>query len=123
MASSHDLSRRRFVILQHDHPFPHWDFLLELADCAATWRLLRLPVAGEPIPAERIANHRKHYLSYEGPVSGQRGTVITVESGTYLGTIHDDTEFELRLFDTPFAACANLDFDSARQARWHFRLR
>ncbi len=74
----------RFVILHHrQRDGEHWDFMIEQADALATWRLEREPLAcdGETIPAERIADHRKAYLEYEGPVSRDRGEVSRIESG------------------------------------------
>ncbi len=48
----------------------------------ATWRLAAWPVgpAGR-IAAERIADHRWHYITYEGPVGGGRGTVRRLDRG------------------------------------------
>lgn len=65
----------RFVVLEHDHPFLHWDFLLEHGDRAFTWRLLEKPECNRWLAAERINDHRPLYLNYEGPVSGNRGSV------------------------------------------------
>jgi hypothetical protein len=36
-----------------------------------------------PFPALSLARHRCEYLDYTGPVSGERGTVERVASGTY----------------------------------------
>jgi hypothetical protein len=74
------------VILEHDHPFRHWDLLLEAGDVALTWRLLRPPLPDEPIAAERLPDHRLQYLDYEGPVSGDRGAVKRIAWGTYEST-------------------------------------
>lgn len=74
---------RRFVILEHDYPFLHWDLLLEEECSARTWRLLRKPCLGEPIAAEPLPDHRLMYLDYEGVVSGDRGSVKRVIAGTY----------------------------------------
>ena len=75
----------RFVILHHrlDHG-EHWDLMLEQGDVLLTWQLLRDPTFPDnfPIPARRIGDHRKAYLDYEGPLSGNRGTVRRVDSGT-----------------------------------------
>lgn len=83
---------RRFVILQHDHPYLHWDLLLEEESSARTWRLLRKPCLGEPIAAERLPDHRLMYLDYEGPVSGERGNVKRFLAGTY-EPISDQPDF------------------------------
>ncbi len=74
----------RFVVLEHDHPEVHWDFLLEWGDTLRTWRLAAPPLAQEqPIVATLLPAHRRMYLDYEGPVSGGRGTVVRWDSGDY----------------------------------------
>jgi hypothetical protein len=73
----------RFVILEHDHPFLHWDLMLEGEGVLFTWRLDALPEAGKTVAAERIGDHRVRYLDYEGPVSGGRGSVRRVEWGSF----------------------------------------
>ncbi|MFO0927467.1 MAG: DNA polymerase ligase N-terminal domain-containing protein [Gemmataceae bacterium] len=73
----------RFVLLEHDHPFLHYDLMIEVGDVLWTWRLdVALPT-GERLAASRIADHRRAYLDYEGPVSGNRGTVRRVDGGEY----------------------------------------
>lgn len=88
----------RFVILTHDWPFPHWDFLAEAGGVLRSWRLLAEPVAGIDIPAEAIGDHRPFYLDYEGPVSGGRGTVSRWDAGTcdWLADEPERAELELR---------------------------
>lgn len=71
------------MILRHDHPVLHWDFLLEHQLSAATWRLSTVPELGQSVSAERIPDHRLVYLTYEGPVSGDRGSVSRVIWGSY----------------------------------------
>lgn len=73
----------RYVILTHDHPFLHWDFMLEAGGVLRTWRLLDEPAAGRTGRAEALADHRVAYLDYEGPVSGGRGSVARWDHGTY----------------------------------------
>ena len=76
----------RFVVLRHDWPVLHYDLMLEAGSRCRTWRLLAEPVESaicDGIPAERIADHRVHYLSYEGPVGGDRGAVRRWDAGTY----------------------------------------
>ncbi len=65
-------------------PATHWDFLLELPgqELLAAWRLSENPIGRtEPVPAECIADHRRLYLDYEGPISGGRGFVRRVDRG------------------------------------------
>lgn len=82
----------RFVLLYHECPPSlgkpsHWDLMLERDGVLLTWNLPQLPAAwggtAETIVATRIADHRIAYLDYEGPVSGNRGTVTRVDSGEY----------------------------------------
>ncbi len=73
----------RFVILEHDHPFQHWDFMLEAADHLLSWRLSAPPAPEQTVTAERIPDHRRLYLDYEGPVSGGRGTVTRWDAGEF----------------------------------------
>ena len=74
---------KQFVILKHDHPYLHWDFLLERDGVLESWRLLREPLMNEWLAAEPIPDHRLAYLTYEGPVSQNRGAVTRIMSGTY----------------------------------------
>jgi hypothetical protein len=73
----------RYVILEHDHPYLHWDLMLELDGVLRTWRLLRTPVRAKKIPAEPIGDHRLMYLDYEGPVDRNRGAVTRWDAGDY----------------------------------------
>jgi len=75
----------RFAIQRHTgHGPEHWDLMIEDGEVLAAWHLERPPTPHDqaPIPAERIPDHRKHYLTYEGPVGGGRGDVALHDSGT-----------------------------------------
>ncbi|GJM25293.1 MAG: hypothetical protein DHS20C16_17080 [Phycisphaerae bacterium] len=58
--------------------------MVEQNDSLATWQLLKDPTINPTakIEARRVADHRKAYLEYEGPVSHGRGIVKQIESGT-----------------------------------------
>src|SRR4051794_28972290 len=88
----------RFVILEHDWPTRHWDFLLEAGSVLRAWRFLVEPTPGCVVPAEANADHRLFYLDYEGPVSGDRGNVTRWDAGTFdwLSDRADCVEVELR---------------------------
>jgi DNA polymerase Ligase (LigD) len=73
----------RFVILEHDYPWLHWDLMLECGPALRTWRLAALPHTGEGIDATAVFDHRLHYLDYEGPISAGRGRVVRWEYGTF----------------------------------------
>ncbi|VAX40959.1 hypothetical protein MNBD_PLANCTO02-1162 [hydrothermal vent metagenome] len=73
----------RFVILTHDHPFLHWDFMLEGDTALHTWRLLKTPGSAHEIAAEQLPDHRLIYLDYEGAISNNRGTVERFDAGGF----------------------------------------
>ena len=73
----------RYVILEHDHPSLHWDLMLEGETGLRTWRLAAPPELGKIIAATSIFIHRREYLDYEGPVSGNRGRVVRWDHGTF----------------------------------------
>jgi hypothetical protein len=79
----------RFVILEHDYPTLHWDFMLESGDILRTWRLTEVPWPNRIVPAEQIGDHRLVYLDYEGPVSGGRGAVTRWDFGDFEWVIDD----------------------------------
>ena len=76
---------RRYVVLRHEGiPEPHFDLMFELEPGRplATWRSTEWPLKTYP-RLERLNDHRREYLGYEGPVSNDRGFVRCVERGTF----------------------------------------
>ncbi len=91
---------RRFVVQQHDlSAGPHWDLMLEHGEVLATWQLTAPPevAAALPTAARRLAEHRKIYLDYEGPVSHDRGHVHIVDTGTYVLLAAGESEWRVEL--------------------------
>ena len=91
----------RFVILHHRvNGGEHWDLMLEHGFALATWQLSRQPTtpADLPVAANRIGDHRRAYLDYEGSISGDRGEVRRVDAGTveWLKFSSDACVFELQ---------------------------
>jgi hypothetical protein len=81
---------RSFVILLHtgqgSQGEAHYDLMLEEGPALATWQLARSPEdlpPGGVAPARKLADHRREYLSYEGPVSRGRGRVERIDAGSY----------------------------------------
>jgi len=90
----------RYVILHHEvGGGEHWDLMLERGDVLLTWQLPHEPVspADLPVPAHRIQDHRKAYLEYEGPVSGDRGNVTRVDHGHVIFIVFTDSCIEMDL--------------------------
>ncbi|MEM8946636.1 MAG: hypothetical protein AAGD11_15795 [Planctomycetota bacterium] len=88
----------RFVLLRHECPPSfgkpsHWDFMLEWGNRLRTWELRELPqgwaralgVDGDAstVAARALPDHRAIYLDYEGPLTGDRGSVRRSDAGTY----------------------------------------
>lgn len=64
--------------------------MLDAGDALRTWALPQRPDAAGVQPAEQLADHRREYLDYEGPVSGNRGTVRRWDTGTFRALPTDD---------------------------------
>ncbi|WP_077023729.1 DNA polymerase ligase N-terminal domain-containing protein [Fuerstiella marisgermanici] len=118
-------ARRRFVILEHNHPFLHWDLLMERDGALASWRLLQPVVCGQWIDAEVLPDHRMMYLDYEGPVSRDRGSVKRIAGGTFrqLTAVTgptDSTTTSFELADCELAMQAMLRTRTDCPPQWRF---
>ena len=111
----------RFVVLTHDHPFLHWDLMLEAGEHLRTWRLLELPGPEKVIAAEALPDHRALYLDYEGPVSGGRGEVRRWDAGTCEVVGDSDDAVDLELAGNVLRGRAELR--RGESAGWTFYLR
>jgi hypothetical protein len=110
----------RFVILEHDFPQRHWDFLLEVGDHLRSWRLSARPEAGGATRAEAIADHRLLYLDYEGAIGGGRGRVERWDSGYYTQIEFGESRVIVILEGRRCRGQAALDRTDARE--WRFSL-
>jgi hypothetical protein len=80
------MCQNRFVILLHQTAADeHWDVMLETDSALTTWSISPQKLTGKSFvcSAKRLADHRKDYLDYEGTISGNRGTVTRIDTGTY----------------------------------------
>lgn len=74
-----------FVVLHHaDRQGAHYDLMIDRGEHLATWKSSQPPEEAQasPLTCQRIGDHRRMYLEYEGPVSGDRGTVRRHDSGS-----------------------------------------
>lgn len=111
----------RFVILEHDHPFLHWDLMLETGNVLRTWRLERPPLPGSgPIPATSLGDHRLMYLDYEGPVSGNRGRVVCWDRGAYVNEKWSDEFIHVRVHGGRVTGMVTLEWKNGDE--WSFEL-
>jgi hypothetical protein len=113
----------RFVILRHDSPRgEHFDFMLEAGDVLKTWALPQPPEAGVEIDCEALADHRLAYLEYEGPISGDRGSVTRWDRGTYTLKRQTDAEWSVELAGERLAGHVLLRRAAGDPNRWQFSL-
>ena len=88
----------RFVVLEHtDSAGMHWDFMLEAGPVLKTWALKQPPDSSQPVVAEALPDHRPAYLDYEGPISGDRGSVTRWDRGTYRMVKQSEGELTVEL--------------------------
>jgi hypothetical protein len=90
-----------FALLQHvGHGPEHYDLLLQLPGQSdlLTWRITLPPEkwkSAGAIDAIRLPDHRPLYLTYEGPISNNRGHVKQLAAGA--ATVLEQTDTMLRL--------------------------
>jgi hypothetical protein len=75
--------QRAFVVQEHrlHADEVHFDLMIEDEDVLVTFQLDVAPAPGGA-SGQRSFDHRRIYLSYEGPVSGDRGHVRIWDQGT-----------------------------------------
>jgi hypothetical protein len=71
--------------------------MLEAGEVLQTWRLSAPPSPAVAVAAERSPDHRRFYLDYEGPVSGNRGHVTRHDSGIFAWEVVAEERVVLRL--------------------------
>lgn len=75
---------RPFVIHIHSgQGFYHYDLMIDDGQVLATWQFALPPaeVDKTELSAVKLPDHRRHYLTYEGPVSKGRGEVKFYDRG------------------------------------------
>jgi hypothetical protein len=118
----------RFVVLEHDWGGLHWDLMLERGEALRTWAIDAPIVPGVELPARALADHRRLYLDYEGPISGARGTVRRVEQGRYEALHWAPDRVVVRLSGVQLVGDVELRRFSSREGAsplswsWTFRL-
>ena len=112
----------RFVILEHDHPALHWDLMLEAGDVLQTWRLAEPPAPGLAIEATALADHRLAYLDYEGPISGNRGTVSRWDAGVFTDATASTPQHRILIFEGKKLRAARCDLQVVNGEVWRFQL-
>ncbi len=118
----------RFVVLEHQWNGVHWDFMLEAGGVLRTWAIDEPIKGGADLPARALGDHRLAYLTYEGPISGERGRVSRIAEGTYQALEWGPDRVRVRLEGSQLVGEVRLkrsgsDSDSSGgSTRWTFRL-
>lgn len=89
----------RFVLLEHRRGHEvHWDLMLEQPNGELrTWALPARPPWSGWRTAEELPPHRSLYLTYEGPISGNRGHVKRIDRGVHRTFASGETEVRAAL--------------------------
>ncbi len=95
--------------------------MLEHDGVLLTWQIPSPDLSALPLQVRRIANHRLAYLEYEGPLTGDRGSVTRVQAGWV--TIRDlnDTLCAFDLSGGRFEGAFRLELAEALDGRWLLR--
>jgi hypothetical protein len=113
----------RFVILRHESPGGlHWDLMLEAGESLRTWALPQPPEPHVELACRALPDHRLAYLDYEGPVSGNRGSVTRWDQGTYTLVSEIAEELVVELRGGMLVGRAILRRLSGQSAAWSFRM-
>jgi len=115
----------RCVILHHETPVDaavdsHLDFMLEANDELITWRWSEIPQANLVFVAPRLANHRMEYLTFEGKLSDNRGTVIRIDQGTF-GPPVESTQQQFSILLQTTKLQGELVGQTLANEQWEFR--
>jgi hypothetical protein len=105
----------------------HWDLMFECGGQLLTWAVATEPFKSGFYEAIQLPNHRLEYLTYEGPISANRGEVQQSMAGTFCIDCNDVAatdlteyrsagQFELRLFSDEMKR--KISFQRESGLRW-----
>jgi hypothetical protein len=115
----------RFALLEHVWNGVHWDFMLECGEVVRTWAIDAPIVLGQDLPARALLDHRRIYLDYEGTVSGNRGCVRRVDTGTFRTLVWSADHVRVELAGSQLVGEVDLresGSESGATALWIFRM-
>lgn len=113
----------RFVLHWHETPATfarpaHWDLMLQVGDHLRCWALERAPNEIVDQAVDALQDHRLAYLDYEGPVSGERGSVSRHDQGEYETITDEVNELVVLLRGNRMQGTLTLRRESAADQRW-----
>jgi hypothetical protein len=117
----------RYVILRHECPAEykpgvHWDLMLEAGNALRTWALAEEPTPGNVIGADELPDHGLEYLDYEGPISGNRGTVSQWDAGRFEVLSESPREVLVRFAGDHLIGDVSLTRAAENSKSWEFVL-
>ncbi len=117
---------RRFVVQRHNTGSSvHWDLMLEEDEHLATWRVPVEPaqIGAAPMAIERVFDHPKRFLTYEGPLRSHPGEVRIHDCGTYAVVSRSDNQWVVRMEGEGIRGTYRLDRQSLADGskRWIIR--
>ena len=89
----------RLVVHEHSREGGvHYDLMLESPGLLWTWRFAELPGSESEQLCERIQDHDRKFLEYEGALSPGNGSVRIIDSGSFdlLAAGEDEVHFTAR---------------------------
>ena len=117
-----------FVLLEHTQPnHTHWDLMFAPAQSSETpdAKLItfQIPIdpdlwSEKPLSCEKIADHRPIYLTYEGPLTGNRGHVRRIDHGSYDPIEITDQKWLVSLQGATLTGRILLDRPTSDQNNW-----
>jgi hypothetical protein len=113
-----------FVVQAHnDHGPPHFDLMIRRGGALVTWQLTLSPFearSDRALPARRLADHRLEYLTYQGPVSGGRGSVAIADKGICQILSADESHWLIHLEGTTLRGVYRLQYTGPLPDQWTF---
>src|SRR5262245_5130196 len=95
--------------------------MLETGDTLRTWALAAEPAPNLEIHATALDDHRLAYLTYEGPISGDRGSVTQWDAGEYELVTESKDKLVAQLSGKKLDGKASLEREGGEDQRWIFR--
>ncbi len=96
--------------------------MFEQGKVLLTWAVEQLPSTAEAVTAERLPDHRLHYLDYEGEVSENRGNVKRVDSGYFDWVSQTPERYEARISGQELRGTLVIEQDASDSHRWRVAL-
>jgi hypothetical protein len=96
--------------------------MLEEGQVLKTWALPQDPLSADSQLADVLSDHRLAYLNYEGPISGDRGTVTRWDQGTYESLERDEARLVVLLRGQKLVGRVTIEpaTEAPIQFRWSF---